>query len=164
HVLHTGLRRHARRLPARNARGQRMVARRRARKNKSRREHLSVPIHRRDQARAKARGRVGKGGVRMSGTAWPKEHLTYLADLVDKGRTASKAATEINRRFGTDYSASAMIGMAKRRGLHWKHKGGFDWHRKQAPAPFAQPLDLVAIMRKPKVAITSALDPDEIPV
>jgi len=100
----------------------------------------------------------------MSGTAWPKEHLTYLADLVDKGRTASKAAHEINRRFGTDYSASAMIGMAKRRGLHWKHKGGFDWHRKQAPAPFAQPLDLVAIMRKPKVAITSALDPDEIPV
>ena len=53
----------------------------------------------------------------MESFSWAPAHCEALREYVAKGLSFAKAANEINRKFGTDYTRSAAIGRARRMGL-----------------------------------------------
>jgi GcrA cell cycle regulator len=53
----------------------------------------------------------------MESFSWAPAHCEALREYVTKGLSFAEAASEINRKFGTDYTRSAAIGRARRMGL-----------------------------------------------
>src|SRR5262249_32055925 len=50
----------------------------------------------------------------MQSWSWAPQHCDALREFVGSGLSFSEAATALNRKFGTAYTRSAVIGRAKR--------------------------------------------------
>jgi len=105
----------------------------------------------------------GGGGHR----GWPQDHLDALADLCVAGLKATEAAAELNRRFGTCYTKDAVVGVAIRRGFHWKRSKGPYKQRRDDRRERAHELRAAGHRPGPKLVPQqprSLLDPGKIPV
>src|SRR5689334_22703045 len=59
----------------------------------------------------------------MESSSWPQAHSDALRDFFAKGMSFAEIARELNARFGTRYTRSAVLGRGKRIGLAPREPG-----------------------------------------